>query len=102
MGLTFWQESRLITLPQALKAVIPAIVNTFIGLFKDTTLVIVVGIFDLLTIVEFQITAENAWNGTKPEALMVVALIFFTLMFSLSRYSIWLEKRLAPATGNHR
>lgn len=95
MGLTFWQESRLITLPQALKAVIPAIVNTFIGLFKDTTLVIVVGIVDLLTIVEFQITAENAWNRTKPEALLVVSLIFFVLMFFLSRYSIWLEKRLA-------
>ena len=95
MGLTFWQESRLVTLPQALKAVIPAIVNTFIGLFKDTTLVIVVGIFDLLTVVEFQITAENAWNRTKPEALLVVSLIFFVLMFSLSRYSIWLEKRLA-------
>ena len=95
IGLTFWQESRLITLPQALKAVIPAIVNTFIGLFKDTTLVIVVGIVDLLTIVEYQITAENAWNTTKPEALIVVSLIFFVLMFSLSRYSIWLEKRLA-------
>ena len=95
MGLTFWQESRLVTLPQALKAVIPAIVNTFIGLFKDTTLVIVVGIVDLLTIVEFQITAENAWNTTKPEALIVVSLMFFALMFSLSRYSIWLEKRLA-------
>ena len=95
MGLTFWQESRLITLPQALKAVIPAIVNTFIGLFKDTTLVIVVGIVDLLTIVELQITAENAWNTTKPEALIVVSLIFFSLMFSLSRYSILLEKRLA-------
>ncbi len=95
MGLTFWQESRLITLPQALKAVIPAIVNTFIGLFKDTTLVIVVSIFDLLFTVNEQLAGAKAWNGTKLEMLAIVALIFFTLMFSLSRYSIWLEKRLA-------
>ena len=95
MGLTFWQESRLITLPQALKAVIPAIVNTFIGLFKDTTLVIVVGIVDLLTITNSQIGAENAWNTLRPEALLVVSAIFFALMFSLSRYSLWLEQRLA-------
>ena len=95
VGLTFWQESRLITLPQALKAVIPAIVNTFIGLFKDTTLVIVVGIVDLLTITNSQIGAENAWNTLRPEALLVVSAIFFALMFSLSRYSLWLEQRLA-------
>ena len=95
MGLNFWQMSRLITLPQALKAVIPAIVNTFIGLFKDTTLVIVVGILDFLTVADAQITAKNAWNATKPETLLVISLVFFVLMFSLSRYSMWLERRLA-------
>lgn len=95
MGLNFWQMSRLITLPQALKAVIPAIVNTFIGAFKDTTLVIVVGILDFLTISELQITAKTAWNTTKPETLIVISLVFFIMMFSLSRYSIWLEKRLS-------
>ena len=97
MGLTFWQESRLITLPQALKSVIPAIVNTFIGLFKDTTLVIVVSIFDLLYTVNEQLAGSKEWNGTKLEMLAIVALIFFTLMFSLSRYSMWLEKRLATS-----
>ena len=94
MGLSFWQETRFITLPQAIKAVIPAIVNTFIGLFKDTTLVIVVGIFDILTVVNDQIGADVAWNRSKPEMLAAVALIFFVLMFSLSRYSMWLEQRL--------
>ena len=95
IGLNFWQMSRFITLPQALKAVIPAIVNTFIGTFKDTTLVIVVSVFDLLTTAEQKITTKTEWNASKPETLIVISLVFFILMFTLSRYSIWLERRLA-------
>ena len=95
IGLDFWQMSRFITLPQALKAVIPAIVNTFIGTFKDTTLVIVVSVFDLLTTAEQKITTKTEWNASKPETLIVISLEFFILMFTLSRYSIWLERRLA-------
>ena len=56
---------------------------------------IVVGILDFLTVADAQITAKNAWNATKPETLLVISLVFFVLMFSLSRYSMWLERRLA-------
>jgi len=94
MGLTYWQSMRLIILPQALKISIPSIVNIFIGLFKDTVLVSVIGLLDPLGIIA-PIRADQAWNGIVVELYGFVAVFFFICCFSMSRYSMYLERKLA-------
>ena len=93
LGLRYWQMMGLIILPQALKISIPGIVNTFIGLFKDTTLVIIIGLFDILGIGNAMVSNPD-WLGLATEAYVFIALFFFVACFSMSRYSIHLEKRL--------
>ncbi len=98
MGLSFWQSMRLIILPQALTHVIPGIVNTFIGLFKDTTLVSIVGIFDLLGAGQSAV-ADAAWS-TPVQAItmyLYIGIIFFIFCFGMSRYSIFMEKKLSKS-----
>ena len=97
MGLNYWKSMRLIVLPQALRISIPGIVNTFIGLFKDTTLVIVIGLFDILGIANAMVSNPD-WLGLSTETYVFVAVFFFAVCFSMSRYSMWLERRL----GNQR
>ena len=94
MGLNYWQTTRFITLPQALKISIPGIVNTFIGLYKDTTLVVVIGLLDPLGIGRAAL-ADAKWNGLSTETYIFVALFFFVSCFAMSRYSLWLEKQLS-------
>ena len=93
MGLNYWKSMRLIVLPQALRISIPGIVNTFIGLFKDTTLVIVIGLFDILGIANAMVSNPD-WLGLSTETYVFVAVFFFAVCFSMSRYSMWLERRL--------
>jgi len=93
MGLKYWQAMRLIVLPQALKISIPGIVNTFIALYKDTTLVIVIGRLDILGIGRSSL-ADSKWNGLSTEVYVFVAIFFFVSCFLMSRYSLWLEKKL--------
>jgi general L-amino acid transport system permease protein len=93
MGLKYWQSMRLVVLPQALKISIPGIVNTFIALYKDTTLVIVIGRLDILGIGNASL-ADTKWQGLSTEVYVFVALFFFINCFSMSRYSLWLEKKL--------
>ncbi|MDH5798923.1 MAG: amino acid ABC transporter permease, partial [Paracoccaceae bacterium] len=93
LGLTYWQSQRLIIMPQALKISIPGIVNTFIGLFKDTTLVIFIGIFDMLGLTN-SIRASTDWNGIYWELFIFVAAVFWVCCFGMSRYSMWLERKL--------
>ncbi|WP_273691145.1 amino acid ABC transporter permease [Ketogulonicigenium vulgare] len=93
LGLDYWRAMRLIILPQALKISIPGIVNTFIGLFKDTTLVVFIGMMDPVNLLN-SIRANTAWNGIYWELFLFVGLMFFVVCFSMSRYSIYLEKRL--------
>ncbi len=93
MGLKYWQSMRLIVLPQALKISIPGIVNTFIGLFKDTTLVLIIGLLDVLGIGKSSL-ADAQWNGLSNEIYVSIALFFFVFCFGMSRYSIYLEKKL--------
>ena len=94
MGLGYWQSMRLIVLPQALKISIPGIVNTFIGLFKDTTLVFLIGLFDILGIAR-SLQQNQDWIGkVDEEGFLFTAIFFFIVCFSMSRYSINLEKRL--------
>jgi len=99
MGLQYWQSMRLIILPQALKISIPGIVNTFIGLYKDTTLVFVIGMLDPLGISR-PILADAAWQGLSTEIYVFLALFYFACCFLMSRYSLYLEQRLH--TGHKR
>jgi len=94
MGLSYWQSMRLIILPQALKISIPGIVNTFIGLFKDTTLVIIIGLFDILGQARVLQTNPDWMGKVDYETFLIAAIFFFIVCFSISRYSINLEKRL--------
>ena len=93
LGMNYWQKTIFITLPQALKISIPGIVNTFIGLYKDTTLVVVIGLLDPLGIGRAAL-ADTKWNGLSTETYLFVALFFFVSCFAMSRYSLWLENKL--------
>jgi general L-amino acid transport system permease protein len=93
LGLSTAQSTRLIILPQALRAVIPAIVGLFIGLFKDTSLVAIVGLFDLLRIGQV-VVAQDDWLGLQRETYAFVALVYWIFAFSMSRASQRLEKNL--------
>ena len=93
MGLTYWQSMRLIILPQALKISIPSIVNIFIGLFKDTTLVSIIGLLDPLGIIQ-PILGDSRWQGIVAELYIFVAVFFFFFCFGMSRYSMYLERKL--------
>ncbi len=94
LGLDYWKAQRLIILPQALKISIPGIVSTFIGMFKDTTLVTFVGLFDPLKGIPDFIRADFNWKGIYWEPFIFVGTIFFILNFSMSRYSMYLERKL--------
>ena len=93
MGLTYWRSMRLIVLPQALKIQIPAIVNTFIGLYKDTTLLSIIGILDVL-LVATQTNTRGDWVGFSSETYFFAGFIFVVFCFGMSRYSIFLERKL--------
>ena len=90
LGLSYWQKQRLIILPQAIRHVIPPLVNTFIAFFKDTSLVLIIGIFDLLTTAKTAII-DPAWQAFSVEVYIFVAVIYFTFCFAMSRYSHHLE-----------
>ncbi len=93
LGLDYWKSMRLIILPQALKISIPGIVNTFIGLFKDTTLVIIIGLLDPLGLTT-TIRATQEWNGIVIEPYVFIAVFFFIFCFGMSQYSAYLERKL--------
>ncbi len=93
LGLTYWQAQRLIILPQALKISIPGIVSNFISVFKDTTLVSIVALNDPLGISD-SIRSNSDWNGIVWELYGFIALVFWVFCFSMSRYSLWLERQL--------
>jgi len=94
LGLDYWQAQRLIILPQALKISIPGIVSTFIGLFKDTTLVSFVGLMDPLRGVTQIVRADINWKGIYWEPYVFVGAIFFVMCYGMSRYSMYLEQKL--------
>jgi len=97
LGLSYPQKMGFIVLPQALKLVIPGIVNSFIALFKDTSLVLIIGLFDLLGIVQQSISADAKWFSPQTAATgyFFAGFVFWIFCFSMSRYSAFLEKRLA-------
>ena len=95
LGLDYPQAMRLIILPQALKISIPGIVNVAVGLFKDTTLVSVISMFDLVGMIRGPILASTEWNGIYWELFMFASVLFFIVCYGISQYSQWLERRLA-------
>ena len=99
LGLSYWKAQRLIILPQALKISIPGIVNTFIGLYKDTTLVLIIGMLDPLGIGRASL-ADAVWAGLAREVYLFIAVFFFLCCFGMSRYSLYLERKLH--TGHER
>ena len=99
LGLNYWQKTGLIILPQALKIAIPPIVNQFISMFKDTSLVIIIGLFDLLTTSKAALS-DPPWRPFYVESYMFAALIYWLFAFFMSRYSLYLERRLE--TGHRR
>jgi len=95
LGLGYWQKTGLIIMPQALKLVIPGIVNTFIGMFKDTTLVLIIAMFDLLGIVKQHLADPNwATPQTARTGQVFAAIVFWLFCFGMSRYSMYMERRL--------
>ena len=99
LGLSKFLTMRKIILPQALKIVIPPLVSIFISLFKDTSLVVIIGIFDL-TLAAKAALSDAAWRGFGVEAYIFISLIYFVFCFSMSKYSQALERRLQ--TGHSR
>jgi general L-amino acid transport system permease protein len=99
LGLRYWQQMRKIILPQALKVVIPPLVGIFISLFMDTSLVVIIGIFDLTQAAKTAV-ADAAWRGFSTEAYLFIGVIYFIFCYSISRYSQHLERHLQ--TGYQR
>jgi general L-amino acid transport system permease protein len=95
LGLSYWKKNGLIVLPQAIRHVIPPLVNTFIAFFKDTSLVLIIGIFDLLTTAKTAII-DPAWQSFSVEVYLFVGLIYFAFCFAMSRYSRRLEAQRGP------
>ncbi|MQB11547.1 amino acid ABC transporter permease [Agrobacterium sp. ICMP 6402] len=93
LGLDYWKAQRLVILPQALKISIPGIVNSFIGLFKDTTLVMFIGLLDPIALAA-AIRANTNWQGIYWELYIFIGAVFFVFCFGMSRYSMYLERRL--------
>ena len=96
---SYAQQMRRVVLPQALKVVIPPLVSTFIALFKDTSLVVIIGIFDLTQAAKAAL-ADPAWGGFGVEAYLFIGAIYFVFCFSLSKYSRSLERSLATGHAN--
>jgi general L-amino acid transport system permease protein len=97
LGLSYWQTQRKIVLPQALQAVVPAIVNTFIGTFKDTSLVTIVSLYELTGSLQLAL-GDADWRGFYLEGYFFIAALYFACCFSMSRYSLWIETRLNAGT----
>ncbi len=95
LGLSYWQATGLIVMPQALKISIPAIVNSFISLFKDTSLVVIIAIYDFAYAVKKSVETDFAWKKYFIEAFLFSILVYWIFCFAMSKYSQWLERELA-------
>lgn len=94
LGLSYWQTQRKIVLPQALAMVVPGIMNNFISTFKDTSLVTIVSLYELTGAMSLALNSDSNWRPFKIEGYLFIALIYFVFCFSMSRYSMWIEKQV--------
>ena len=95
LGLSYWQAQRKIILPQALALVVPGIMNNFISIFKDTSLVTIVSLYELTGAMSLALNSDSNWRPFKIEAYLFIAAVYFLFCFSMSRYSLWIEKQLS-------
>ena len=94
LGLSYWQTQRKIVLPQALAMVVPGIMNNFISIFKDTSLVTIVSLYELTGALGLALNSDADWRPFKIEGYLFIALIYFGFCFAMSRYSLWVEKQV--------
>lgn len=94
LGLSWWQAQRRVVLPQALAAVLPGLMNNFIAIFKDTSLVTIVSLYELTGALSLALNSDADWRPFKLEGYLFVALIYFVFCLAMSRYSLWVEKQL--------
>jgi general L-amino acid transport system permease protein len=94
LGLSYWQTQRKIVLPQAMAMVIPGIINNFISTFKDTSLVTIVSLYELTGAMSLALNSDADWRPFKIEGYLFIAMIYFVFCFSMSRYSMWIEKQV--------
>lgn len=95
LGMGYWARQRWVVLPQALATVVPGLVNNFIGIFKDTSLVTIVSLYELTGALDLALNADALWRPYKLEGYLFIGLIYFVFCFALSRFSQRLERRLA-------
>ena len=98
LGLGYWQAQRKIVLPQALATVVPGIMNNFISIFKDTSLVTIVSLYELTGAMGLALNSDADWRPFKIEAYLFIAAVYFCFCFAMSRYSLWIERQLARST----
>jgi general L-amino acid transport system permease protein len=94
LGLSYWQTQRKIVLPQALAMVVPGIMNNFISIFKDTSLVTIVSLYELTGSLGLALNSDADWRPFKIEGYLFITAIYFVFCFAMSRYSLWIEKQL--------
>ena len=94
LGLSYWQTQFKIILPQALAMVVPGIMNNFIGLFKDTSLVYIVSLYELTGALGLALNSDPDWRPYKLEGYLFIVAIYFAFCFAMSRYSLWIEKQV--------
>ena len=94
LGLSYWQTQRKVVLPQALAMVVPGIMNNFIAIFKDTSLVTIVSLYELTGALGLALNSDADWRPYKIEGYVFIALIYFAFCFAMSRYSLWVEAQV--------
>jgi general L-amino acid transport system permease protein len=97
LGLGYWQTQRRIVLPQALAMVVPSLMNNFIAIFKDTSLVTIVSLYELTGALSLALNSDVEWRPFKIEAYLFITAIYFFFCFAMSRYSLWVEKQVATS-----
>jgi general L-amino acid transport system permease protein len=95
LGMSYWQTQRKIVLPQALALVVPGIMNSFIAIFKDTSLVTIVSLYELTGALSLALNSDAEWRPFKIEGYLFITLIYFIFCFSMSRYSLWIEHQVS-------
>ena len=95
LGLPYWKSMGFVILPQALRVAIPSLVNSFISLFKDTSLVVIIAIYDFAYAVKKSVETDFGWKPYFIEAFLFSIAVYWTFCYAMSRYSQWLERGLA-------